>query len=56
MYSGGTMFVQHVRTVDMLQDMIDQKKPLTDILWFLYDCQTTYDDLKQLAQIAKDVK
>jgi hypothetical protein len=52
MHSGGTMRGQHERTVDMLQDMI-RSKPLWEVLFFLYDCQTELGDLKHLAEIAQ---
>lgn len=51
---GGTMRGQHERTVEMLADMKnDDRAPLSRLLWFLYDSQTTYEDLKALAEIAQ---
>lgn len=53
--SGGTLRGQHERTVDMLSEMKEERK-LSEILWFLYDCQTELVDLKTLAQIAESRK
>lgn len=51
--SGGTLQGQHERTVDMLEDMKnDPEKQLWEMLYFLYDSQTTLSDLKQLSEIA----
>lgn len=52
---GGTMKQQHERTLEMLANMKTQQS-LAAMLWFLYDTQTTYDDLKTLAEMAKEMK
>lgn len=52
MYSGGTLEGQHQRTVDMLEDKA-RAGDLVHLLWLLYDSQTTYEDLKRLAEIAQ---
>ena len=52
MQPGGTLEGQHQRTVDMLEDM-QHSRSLSEILWFLYDSQTTLPDLKRLAEIAQ---
>ncbi len=53
MFPGGTMKGQHERTVDMLEDMMKKERPVAEVLWFLYDCQTTNEQLKALAEIAQ---
>lgn len=52
-YSGGTLRGQHERTLDMLEDMLAEQKPLHLILWFLHDCQTDIEQLRQLAELAQ---
>ena len=52
---GGTTKQQHERTLEMLANMKTQQS-LAAMLWFLYDTQTTYDDLKTLAEMAKEMK
>lgn len=49
---GGTLEGQHQRTVDMLEDKV-HAGDLVHLLWLLYDSQTTYEDLKRLAEIAQ---
>ena len=51
---GSTLLGQHDRTIDMLEDFIEQGKSLHEILWFLYDCQTDYAQLKTLATMAQE--
>jgi len=35
---------------------METQQSLAAMLWFLYDTQTTYDDLKTLAEMAKEMK
>lgn len=50
--NGATLEGQHYRTLEMIERMIEDKKSLSSILYFLYDCQTQYEDLKLLAEMA----
>jgi hypothetical protein len=52
---GGSMKQQHERTLEMLAEMKTQQS-LAAMLWFLYDTQTTRDDLKMLAVMAEELK
>jgi hypothetical protein len=52
---GGTMTAQNYRTVEMLAKFMDEKRPLYEILYFLYDAQTDNEQLKDLAEIAIDI-
>ena len=54
-HEGGSMKQQHERTLEMLADMKTHQS-LEAMLWFLYDTQTTHDDLKTLAEMAKEMK
>jgi len=54
MYSGGTLKGQHERTADMLTDFAGSEEIATRIVWFLYDSQTTHDQLRDIAQILQD--
>lgn len=49
---GATLKGQHYRTLEMIERMMENKKSLSEILYFLYDCQTQYKDLKTLAEMA----
>ena len=51
---GSTLLGQHDRTLDMLEDFLEQGKSLHEILWFIYDCQTDYAQLKTLATMAQE--